>query len=93
MAEARFDAAAERLELKRAFGAKVRERRTAANLTSSGLARRCRLSESTVSKIELGRGGDPSLQIILILCEAFSISPDTLLDGCPTAGRYLQHDP
>ncbi|MBA3808916.1 MAG: helix-turn-helix domain-containing protein [Solirubrobacterales bacterium] len=83
MSEAHLTAAAERLKLKRAFGAQVRARREAANLTSSGLARRCRLSESTISKLELGRGGDPSLSIILILCEAFSIQPNTLLDGLP----------
>jgi transcriptional regulator with XRE-family HTH domain len=89
MSEAHLTAAAERLELKRAFGAKVRARREAANLTSSGLARRCRLSESTISKLELGRGGDPSLSIILILCEVFAVQPNTLLDGlhAPKARR------
>ena len=73
MSDLQRNAAAERLELKRAFGQRVRGHRRAANLTVGGLAKRCRLSESTISKIELGRGGDPSLAIILILCEAFAI--------------------
>jgi transcriptional regulator with XRE-family HTH domain len=81
MSEARFNAAAERLELKHAFGEKVRERREAANLSVARLAKRCRLSHSTIAKIEAGRGGDPSLWIILILCEVFEISPSTLLAG------------
>lgn len=81
MSEARFNAAAERLELKCAFGDAVRSRREAANLTVAGLAKRCRLSQSTIGKIEAGRGGDPSLSIVLILCEAFAVAPSTLLTG------------
>jgi len=87
MSEARLNEAAERLELKRAFGAQVRARREAANLTAAGLAKRCRLSHSTIAKVEAGRGGDPGLWIILILCDAFAITPSTLLKGLPTPQR------
>jgi transcriptional regulator with XRE-family HTH domain len=81
MSDARSKGAAERLALKRAFGEKVRAHRKASNLTAMELAHRCQLSESTISKIETGRGSDPPLSLVLILCETFAVSPCTMLAG------------
>jgi len=77
------DAVAEMFELRRAFGAAVRDRREAANLSAARFAKRCRLSKSTINKIELGHGGDPGLSLILIFCEVFEITSCDLLAGLP----------
>jgi transcriptional regulator with XRE-family HTH domain len=84
VSEARLNVATERLRLIDAFGEKLREHRKAAHLSETRLAERARLSVSTISKTELGRGGEPSLSLILILCEALAISPNALLNELPT---------
>lgn len=82
-AERRLRASTERLALIRAFGEQLRARRQAAELSVNALAARCRISPSTISKLELGRGGEPGLLAILILCDGLGISSDMLLGELP----------
>jgi transcriptional regulator with XRE-family HTH domain len=82
--EQRLRASTERLALIRAFGEQLRARRQAADLSTGALAERCRVSVSTISKLELGRGGEPGLTMILIVCDGLAISTDMLLGELPT---------
>lgn len=82
-AERRLRASTERLALIRAFGDQLRARRQAADLSLSALAARCRVPPSTISKLELGCGGEPGLLAILILCDGLAISSDMLLGELP----------
>lgn len=82
-AERRLRASTERLALIRAFGQRLRARRRAADLSLGELAARCRVSSSTISKLETGRGGEPGLIAILILCDGLAISSDMLLGELP----------
>ncbi|MBA3808223.1 MAG: helix-turn-helix domain-containing protein [Solirubrobacterales bacterium] len=82
-AERRLRASTERLALIRAFGQQLRARRRAAHLSVSALAARCRVSPSTISKLEAGRGGEPGLVAILIVCDGLAISSDMLLGELP----------
>ncbi len=68
--------------LMRAFGEKLRELRLAQGLTPGRLARRCRVSRDTLGKVEGGRI-EPSLRLILILCDGLGVCPDTLLGELP----------
>ncbi len=81
-AESRLRVANERVAVTRAFGQTLRELREAAGLSPAELARRCRISQSTVSKTELARR-EPRLSLILILCAGLEISPDALLARLP----------
>jgi transcriptional regulator with XRE-family HTH domain len=81
-AESRLRAASERMLLMRAFGERLRQLRLAAGLTRSQLARKCRISQSTLSRAELGRS-EPSLSQILILGDALQVTPDALIGGLP----------
>jgi transcriptional regulator with XRE-family HTH domain len=81
-AEDRLRAATERMELTRAFGERVRDLRRAAGLSATQLADNCRLSPSTISKVELARG-EPRLSLILTLCQGLGLSPNSLLSGLP----------
>lgn len=83
-AEQRLRASTERLQLTRAFGEQMRARRQAAGLSAGALAERCRVFVSTISKLELGRGGEPGITIILIVCDGLAISTDMLLGELPT---------
>jgi transcriptional regulator with XRE-family HTH domain len=67
--------------LTRAFGEKLWHLRVAAGLTRGQLARKVRISPSTLSKTELGRS-EPRLS--LILCDALELSPNTLIGELPT---------
>jgi hypothetical protein len=78
-AEQRLRASTERSALTRAFGEQLRARRQAAGLSAGALADRCRVSVSTISKLELGHGGEPGLTMILIVCDGLAISTDMLL--------------
>ncbi len=81
-ANSRLRVASERVALTRAFGQALCELREAAELSPAELARRCRISQSTVSKTELARR-EPRLSLILILCAGLEVSPDTLLAELP----------
>jgi transcriptional regulator with XRE-family HTH domain len=83
VSEDRLRAATERLELTRAFGEQVRGHRKAANLSVKGLAKRCHVPPTTISDLELGRGGEPRLSLILSLCAGLAIGHDTLLGDLP----------
>jgi DNA-binding XRE family transcriptional regulator len=80
--ESRLRAASERIAPTRAFGARLRELRLAAGLTPAQLADSCRVSPSTISKAELGRG-EPRLMLILVLCDGLRVSPDALIGALP----------
>ncbi len=81
-ADSRLRAANERVVVTRALGQTLRDLREAAGLSSAELARRCRISQFTVSKTELARR-EPRLSLIMILCAGLEISPDTLLAQLP----------
>jgi transcriptional regulator with XRE-family HTH domain len=81
-AESRLRAASERMMLTRAFGVALRDLRLAAGLTRARLAGKCRISSSTLRKIEVGHG-EPSLLMILILCDGLGVNPDALIGGLP----------
>ncbi len=66
----------------RAFGERLRDLRLTAGLNRWQLARRCRISSSKIRKTELGRS-EPSLSLILILCDGLDLPPDTLIGGLP----------
>ena len=82
-AERRLRASTERLALISAFGQQLRARRRAVDLSVTTLAARCRVSPSTISKLEAGRGGEPGLLAILIVCDGLAISSDMLLGELP----------
>jgi transcriptional regulator with XRE-family HTH domain len=81
--EGRLRAASERMMLTRAFGEKLGHLRVAAGMSRWQLARRGRISPSTLSKTERGVS-EPRLSLILILCDGLDISPDTLIGELPT---------
>jgi transcriptional regulator with XRE-family HTH domain len=68
--------------LMRAFGEKLRDLRVTAGLNHRQLAHKCRISPATLGKIELGRS-EPSLSLILILCDGLGISPNSLIGELP----------
>lgn len=57
-----------------AFGAKVRELRTAAGLTQAQVAERTDLHPATISRLE-GGTLDPAWSVVLKLCDLFHVSP------------------
>lgn len=71
-AEQPLRASTERLPLTRACGEQLRARRQAVGLSTGALADRCRVSVSTISKLELGRGGEPGLRMILIVYDGIA---------------------
>jgi transcriptional regulator with XRE-family HTH domain len=80
--EGRLRAASERMMRTRAFGEKLRHLRVAAGLTRGQLARKGRISPSTLSKAGLGRS-EPRLSLILVLCDALKLSPNILIGELP----------
>ena len=83
-AEQRLRAVTERLGLTRALGEQLRARRQAAGLSAGALADRCGVPVSTINTLEPGRGGEPGLTMILIVCDGLAISTDMLLGELPT---------
>jgi transcriptional regulator with XRE-family HTH domain len=86
--ESRLLVASERVALTRAFGAKLRDLRVAAGLSTDDLACRCRVSAATVSKNERGRS-EPRLSLILILCDGLDVSPGALIGELPVPRRRI----
>jgi transcriptional regulator with XRE-family HTH domain len=80
--------ASERIELKRAFGRRLRDLRVAAGLSPDEFASKCRMSPSTISKTELGRS-EPRLALILILCNGLDVSPDALIGDLPAPKKRI----
>jgi ribosome-binding protein aMBF1 (putative translation factor) len=78
----RLRVASERMMLMRAFGLTLRQQRLAAGLTPGRLARKCRVSPAMIGKAESGLT-EPRLSLILILCDGFAITPDTLIGELP----------
>ncbi len=78
----RAQAATERMMLMRLFGEKLRQLRLARGVTPGRMARKCRVSPETIRNVETGRS-EPSLSLILILCDGLGVSPDTLIGGLP----------
>jgi transcriptional regulator with XRE-family HTH domain len=84
--EARHDAgsayATERVKIARAFGRQLQMLRRADEHSQDSLARATRLHRTQISLLERGERA-PGLLTILILAEAFWITPDVLLEGVP----------
>lgn len=70
-----------------AFGEKMREFRTAANLTQRELAKDSRLNFTYLSKLETGNMPPPSEQLITRLCVALGIRGGDRDDLFRLAGR------
>jgi transcriptional regulator with XRE-family HTH domain len=68
--------------LMRAFGQQLRQLRLAAGLTPGRLAHKSRVPPATISSAENGRR-EPSLSLILILCDALGVSPNELIGDLP----------
>ena len=83
VSDRRLRAASERMMLMRAFGQRMRKVRLDAGLTPGRLARKCRVSPATISKVESGVS-EPRLSLILILCDGLAVTPDTLIGELPT---------
>src|SRR5579872_4602002 len=77
-------ALAEMFAHRSAFGVAARDRREAANLSVARFAQRRRLpTKSTITKVELGRGGDPCLSLILIFLRGLRDHAQRLPSGFP----------
>jgi transcriptional regulator with XRE-family HTH domain len=81
--EGRLLAATELMILRRAFGVRLRELRHATRVSPSRLAQKCRVAPRTIKDAESGRGGEPGLALILVICQALNIPTDELLDALP----------
>lgn len=77
---------------KTTFGKFIREKRTEKNLTQRGLADILFLSESAVSKWEMGKSY-PDITLIPDLCKALDVSERELIGGAnDTQYRKLKED-
>ena len=77
-------AASERMMLMRAFGQKLRQLRHAAGLTPDSLAHKSQVSPARISSAENGRK-EPSLSLILKLCDGLEVTPNELIGDLPIA--------
>lgn len=73
---------AERTEVLRAFGTKLRTARVRRDLSQERLAAVASLHRTHLGALELGQR-EPQLTTLLILADALEVSLDTLLDGVP----------
>lgn len=77
------------------IGKNIRKHRLLQNLTQEELAERAGICQQFLGKLELGKG-IPSLQTVLSLCQALSITSNDLVDGCaaydPDAPCTLRDD-
>jgi transcriptional regulator with XRE-family HTH domain len=80
--EARSAYAVERTKIARAFGRQLQMLRRADEHSQDSLAQVARLHRSEISLLERGQRA-PGLLTIMILTEAFWVSPDVLLEGVP----------
>jgi DNA-binding XRE family transcriptional regulator len=69
---------AERVALAQAFGEHLRELRTKASLSADELGWDCGTVADTIAKTECGRP-EPRLWLIVELCRALNVTPNTLL--------------
>lgn len=74
--------AVERVKIARAFGRQLQMLRRVEEHSQDSLARAARLHRSEISLLERGERA-PGLLTIMILTEAFWVSPDVLLEGIP----------
>lgn len=65
---------------KNLVGEKVRSLRRAADLSQEGLASRCGIFRTYLSRIESG-AANPSLGVLVTLAEALGVEPHVLLQG------------
>jgi transcriptional regulator with XRE-family HTH domain len=70
--------------LMRAFGQKLRQLRHAAGLTPDSLAHKSQVSPARISSAENGRK-EPSLSLILKLCDGLELTPNELIGDLPIA--------
>jgi transcriptional regulator with XRE-family HTH domain len=84
-------AADERRELAQLFGTRIRFHRLVAEMSTSELAKRCRLSPNTVARTERGRS-EPRLSRILILCDGLGTSPGDVLGDLPVPQKRDRRD-
>jgi transcriptional regulator with XRE-family HTH domain len=74
--------AVERVKIARAFGRQLQMLRRVEEHSQDSLARAARLHRSEISLLERGERA-PGLLTIMILTEAFWVTPDVLLEGVP----------
>lgn len=82
--KARLAAATDRMILRRAFGAGLRELRRTARVMPWRLHQKCRVALGTIKEAELGRGGEPGLTLILAICNAVNVTTDDLRGALPS---------
>lgn len=81
-----------RAEIRMAFdlGQAVHDRRTELGISQAELARRARMTQSQVSKLELG-GTVPTLPLLARLAEALDASLNIALDGDTSTVAFIAH--
>lgn len=67
-------------DLKKSIGSQVRTRRESKGISQTELAQRVGLHDTALSHIEAGRRF-PNLTVLMNLCAALGITPNTLLKG------------
>ncbi len=77
---------AERVQLLRAFGAKLRAQREHQDLSQEMLAEIANIHRTQLSALELGRR-EPGLTMLLILAHALGVRPGALLEGLFVPGQ------
>lgn len=81
----------ERADVLIAFGARVRDRRTALGLSQEALAERAHLHRTYVGSLERGER-NVALVNIVRLATALEIATADLVDGIPTSKTGNDHD-
>ena len=70
------------IRVRKEFSSRLKAARLAAGMTQTEVARKSRVNQVTVSAYESGRI-DPSLSVLVSLCEILKVSPNELLGWEP----------
>jgi transcriptional regulator with XRE-family HTH domain len=76
--ERKLEVATQRIALVKRFGEELHRLRDAKGLTRAELARKCRIHESLLSAIEIGRR-EPGIMMLLTLADGLEVAPAEML--------------